>query len=309
MKVKVTYGIQPSVLINAGVEVVTQFGSIILPARDGCLSEVIVVLDDHHALLLPITRLGPREGVKAEINFPPEIHKRTLELARTFVATLGLLGFGSRIDPVPRYFEWEQTRAGEPAPAIPNWSIHRRKSGQPRAARLDQLVHCVTSVDRMKKWVDIVEFFNAGIENFHSDRYADSVRYSFFVIESLFGNGKSNPKKLLFEFSRHQELAVATRSALRFPRVFPPDQHRDSVYLRHFGYRNWTGALEQLIQVRGQISHHKMFSPNCWTLGHQDRFRADAAFLANVAHRVVWRIARREMWHPDVIAACGGLRD
>ena len=309
MRVSVTYTLNPPLRVASGVEVVTTIGSIAIPAHDGLATSLRVAIHDPTGNLNPRVTPNPSADVKLNVDIPAEIHARTLSIARTFVATLGMRGFDAKVVTSPSKYEWEPDLDGEAVPSISEWNVNRQRRERPHVAQIQEVIHSVVSVPRMMRWVEIVEFHVAGVENFLAERYADSVRYNFFVIESLFGAGKTNPKKLTAEFMQHPRLVVATRSALRFPRLFVKGQEELCKYRQHYAAVKSQDALLHLAFTRGRISHHNADSPQRWTVAHQQQFQLDATLMVNIAQRIVWKIARHEMWSREVIAACGGYAD
>ena len=309
MKVRVTYELDPPLRVVAGVEVVTTVGSITIPAHEGLAACLSVAIHDATGSLSPRVTPSPSTGVKLNVDIPTEIHGRTLSIARTFVATLGMLGFDAKVVAFPTKYEWEPDLKGEITPPISEWNITRKRPETPHTARLDQVIHAAVSVTRMMRWAEVIEFHNAGVENFLAERYADSLRYNFFVIESLFGAGRTNPRKLVAEFKQHLRLAVATRSALRFPRLFVKGPLELDQYRQRYAELKWQDALLHLAVTRGHISHHYGGASKRWTVAHQQQFQLDATLIMNIAQRVIWKIARHEMWSPEVVAACGGYAD
>ncbi len=309
MKVSVTYVLNPPLQLVAGVEIVTAIGSITIPAHEGLANTLSVAIHDPIGNLNPRLTQNPSAEVKLNVDIPAEIHARTLAIARTFIATLGIRGFDTKVVAFPSRYTWEPDLGGEAAPSISEWGMSREYRKSTKVANLDEVIHCAVSVERMMRWVDVVEFYNAGVENFLAERYADSLRYNFFVVESLFGAGKTNPKKIVAEFKHHLRLAVATRSALRFPRLFVKGPLELSQYRHRYASLKWPDALLHLAHTRGRISHHNGDSPHRWTVTHQHQFQLDATLMLNIAQRIVWKLMRHEMWSPEVVAACGGYAD
>ena len=306
LKVRVTYMLNPPLRVVSGVEVVAAIGSVAIHAHEGLATYLSVAIHDPTGNLNPRVTPNPSAEVKLNVDIPAEIHTRTLSIARTFVATLGMRGADTKVVAFPSKYEWEPDLDGESMPSISEWRINRERREGSHVARLDEIIHSVVSVGRMMRWVEVIEFHNAGVENFLAERYADSLRYNFFVIESLFGAGRTNPKKLVAEFKQHLRLAVATRSALRFPRLFVKGQLELDQYRLQYAALKWQDALLHLAVTRGSISHHNGDSPKRWTVAHQQQFQLDATLMVNIAQRIVWKIARHEMWSPEVVAACGG---
>lgn len=309
MKIRVTYALVPPLHIASGVHVVTALGEITVPEQDGFANKLSVSIFERSRELVPSVTANPTPGVAANVDISPEVHKRTLQIARTFVATLGTLGFRARVETFPTQYEWERENQSELASPIETFNIERRHREVGRPARVDQLIHSAASIGRMTAWVDVLEFNNAGHDNFLAERYADALRYHFLVLESLYGRGKSTPKKLVAELLGHPRVVVATRSSIRFPCNYVVGKDELEKYRQCFNAASAEAALLRLANARGLISHHNIRSPKRWTVANQSEFKLEATLLANIAHRLISKIARHEMWSPDVVAACGGYRD
>jgi hypothetical protein len=311
LKISVTYELDPPLRVEAGVEIVIGTTRIIIPVQNGFATQLQVAIHDSTRELLPRMISDPKPGVKMEIVIPPEIHKKTLLVARTFVACLGLFSFGTRLKTFPVHYDWEPDSIDEEPAQLGNFAIRRQRRSHDLlpAARIDQLTHCAVSVERMVRWADVLELDNAGHDNFLAERFADSLRYHFLVIESLYGAGKSNPREIVNSFLKHRHVVVATRSSIRYPRLYVKSEAECRDYRTSFPNEDVSDALLRLAKVRGQISHHNIDSPYKWTVSHQLKFKPEATLAANIAKRLVWRIARTEMWSPEVVAACGGIKD
>lgn len=309
MKISVTYELDPPLPVDAGVEIVTGTSRVVVAARDGFATQIQVAVHDSTRALLPQIQISPKSGVQAEIILPTEIHEQTLRIARTFIACLGLFAFKSRLKSFPICYDWEQDSADEEPAQITHFTIERRRrTDEQAAARIDQLTHCAVSVERMARWADVLELHNAGHDNYLAERFADSLRYHFLVIESLYGAGKSKPKEIVANFLGKRRVVIATRSSIRFPQLYVIGKSECLEYRKWFPQENVEDALLRLAKIRGQISHHNISSPHKWTVSHQIKFKPEATLAANIAHRLVWKIARGEMWSAEVVAACGGIK-
>ena len=309
MKVSVKYSINPPLSISRGVKLSTSHAEILLDEIGGFAREIRVTISDATGELAPKITPDPKSGVKAHIEIPSEVHSRTLQIARTYVATLGLLGFQSRLSAFPISCDWEQEEGDESPPTISQFNVLRSRKEDLKPVGVDQLIHAAASLTRMLQWTDILEFNNTGHDNFLAERYAESLRYHFFVIESLYGNGRSNPYQLVQEFLRHRRVVLSTRSSIRCPQLYVTGTQDRTEYRLNFPTEDAKCVLTRLTLARGRISHHNYRSPHKWTVVNQVHLKPEATLAANIAHRLVWKLARTEMWSPEVVAACGGIRD
>jgi hypothetical protein len=286
LKITVTYELEPPLHVEAGVEIVTQHAIITIPAIDRVANKILVAIHDTTTELLPRLTIDPKPGVKANIDISPRVHEKTFLIARSFIASLGVFAFSARVKWFPIEYQW-----------------------QPDLDGIHQLTHSAVAANRLAPWVDVFELYNAGHENFLAERYADALRYHFMVLESLYGGGKSNPTQLVAEFEKSCCLKVVTRSSIRCPQLYVKGEVDCGEYREWFPREDVHDALFRLVLARGRVSHHNLRSPHKWAVTHQVRFRPEATLAANIAHRLVHRIVRREMWAPEIVEACGGIRD
>jgi hypothetical protein len=117
-------------------------------------------------------------------------------------------------------------------------------------------------------------------------RYIDSFRFSFLLLESLFGGGKFKTIQLKQQFTASSELLGAISTALAEWVTHPSMKVSESLKLIETG-PTAAQIAEHFVDMRGHYFHGNLAKPGAWHPGKQEEANA----LASLAVAVVMVIA------------------
>jgi hypothetical protein len=144
-----------------------------------------------------------------------------------------------------------------------------------------------------------LSFFRKGQIDIHDERFIEAFYDFFFVLETLFGNGKSKSRALLSEFVARPTLIEAVRESLADPFLVTYAAAHSRVAERFAEvYRDKAPeeVLEALISTRGLLHHHSLKSSKPWHPDDHHAFEIDAIVIQQIAFKVAWGVAAAQVF-------------
>ena len=136
----------------------------------------------------------------------------------------------------------------------------------------------------------ICSFFRRGSEDYENRQYITAIYQFYFIIESLYGDGKFKEKDLVKKFKSSDELKSI------FDKTFNNNEFMVGVSKKlisqfneseHYGDRNFDKFMLRFIKLRGFLHHHSSKNKNAWHPERHIDYELDAFALSAVAHSVV----------------------
>jgi hypothetical protein len=140
----------------------------------------------------------------------------------------------------------------------------------------DLIVRSILFANQMQNLEIPLAFYRKGKNALISEQYITAIYELFFVLESLFGNGKFKSEQLSEEFLRSEEISRAI-SRLREPK-YAGSMFEKRIYdsvKRDF----WGGnkdVIEKLVKLRGFLHHHTSKRKGIWHPEKQEKFLIEA---------------------------------
>lgn len=127
-------------------------------------------------------------------------------------------------------------------------------------------------------------------EAMFQERYIDSFRYSFLLMESIFGGGKFKSIELKQALKQNQDFQNAVRSALdKFGRI-PSGQASEISRLLEYG-KNVDDLIDHLVDKRGIYFHGNLKRRDAWRPEKQKEAQDLAAISAAIVLEICIHVA------------------
>lgn len=155
----------------------------------------------------------------------------------------------------------------------------------------DVVARSVMAVDEVGELETALSFFRRGRLDMLEERFIEAYYDYFFVIETLFGNGKSKKDALAKEFASSRLLVEATQKVMhgellaRFVAAHPTSIPRLN---ERYARASPEAVLSSLIETRGFLHHHSSKRPGAWHPEKQTQFECDAIILEEIAFQILF---------------------
>jgi hypothetical protein len=130
------------------------------------------------------------------------------------------------------------------------------------------------------------------------ERFIDSFRYSFLLIEALYGEGQFKKAGLVRALAGNAAFVAAIRAALRDPHPpGPPDNSPTATFLA--GHPTVEDIIGHLVEMRGFYFHGNVQRKDAWKPNEQGTAKTLAFFAVGVVHQVTNQ-ASAPMFAPEL---------
>ncbi len=148
----------------------------------------------------------------------------------------------------------------------------------------------VSSMDLLAKYEIPMYFYRVGRQNLIEGLYINAFYDFFFIVESLFGNGKFKTAGMKEAFRNSQELQSAIDSSMRSPDFLNGLQYRAHLWpafnLNYHG-KSTEEITDRFVDLRGFLHHHSSLRPDIWHPDDHERYQVDADLLGRTCGTVI----------------------
>ncbi len=122
-------------------------------------------------------------------------------------------------------------------------------------------------------------------ENLGSERYIDSFRYSFLLIETMYGNGESRQNQLISALESHTRFVEIIEQEVATWRR-PKNGHHSETDNLLTGNSTTHSVIEHLVKRRGHYFHANKRKPKAWSSKSQKEAESLAWFAVGIAQAI-----------------------
>jgi hypothetical protein len=247
---------------------------------------------------------NPAPGMKYEFRFSTPSLPFVQAEVRTLQGVLSMYGI-REIDIDGPLIEWVSENDEERSQLAMNNFKRSSQQIDPHnfpPTPFDIVARSVLTANQMSE-IDIpVNFFRRGCGDLVNRQYISAIYSFYFVLETLYANGKFKTAAVLQEFKASQDLRAAVQLVISDP---GPLFTMNKMTLPEFeaGYRAVTidQFIERMIKVRGFLHHHTLKRRGMWHPEEQQKHETDAVVFQAVTYNVIFDIVKGYLWQQDVI--------
>lgn len=257
--------------------------------REGVVTAVSVTVNAGGAESWPTIRPGRQPGVRADFNLnEPRYDEITADL-RVLEGLLAFYGL-ERIDFESRSVKWLPENGEESRQlAILSFSSEFEPLGarMMEPAPIDFLARAVLVASRARDLEIPLSFFRKGMTDVGGRRFIDAFYEFYFMMETLFAQGRSRSKAVKSTFRGSPLLRAAIERTLQVMESEPRTKSLEQAFMQKYRGRSVDQAIDHFVELRGHLHHHFSRNPRAW---HPER-HADYEIDALVAFRVAGELA------------------
>ena len=257
----------------------------------------------------PTIQKDPEPGVKLYIS--PKLDllpfiKRELRSIQGLLSLFGLLS----IDFDKLEVEWLPDTDEEKANLhlfTMHTTIEPLPDDQIRPLPFDAIARAVIAADAA---VDIevpMNFYRRGLLELFSENYIEAIYDFYFILETVFGEGKFKKAAVMDAFKKSPELRKCVERAISDPGpVITINKKLKAQFDKNYSMMSAEEVIRKIVELRGELHHHTLKRKK-WHPENQHQFELDAVVLQSIAYNVAFMMAEKYLWDKAVIQAYEAL--
>jgi hypothetical protein len=260
--------------------------------ENDCISKIIVSVPVQDSDQLPTFSPNPKDSriIDCALNQPKstELLMKTLRTLEGFLSVYGLESIAldeGDISWVPeteeekqrfkeQHFKFKFTKRETSNLTVPFAVIKRS---------------VIAATDALE-WAIPLSFYRKGTNDYHDRRYIDAIHDFYFLIETLFGNGKTKNYQVKEELKKSQTLLTTTAEVLKAGEQIILSRGTRTTVLDDFRqkYANKTPEqyLDHIVDLRGFLHHHSLQYKKGWNPNFEYEYELDAILLSYLSFLV-----------------------
>ena len=247
----------------------------------------------------------PSPGVAASITYEPPHFPFVRRQAILLQGIWSMYGV-ERIRVDHPTFEWLPESADEKRQLqlyrMANYS-DRGKLPHDLVAPFDVVARSIMAIERLDGFDVWYNLFRRGSRSLVENDFADALRHFYFVLESLFSNGKWRGKDVVEEMRLSTLLSKSFNDSLLDEGPIGVDDRRAwKATTQRWGTEGFESFVKHLVSLRGDLQHHSGLGRAKWHPEDHEQMRGDALFLQCVVMGVLFEQLAPHLWHPDIVA-------
>ena len=303
MKCKYTFSASSTAKFPTGITLDVSGHTYEIKTKEGRLSSISVTVPDYPDESLPTFTPLQNQLAKTQFSVPYD-SARELSIGhiRTIEGGLCLLSV-DEINTDEIQVEWiPETEADRRKLNIFKFSYHRDNT---RNREIETNVNLVARIIHgFTGFIDSeipLNFFRRGKKDMLEQRYIDAIYDFFFVLETLFGNGKFHKSALEKEFNVAVELvdAISYLKLQANDPMFFPSELKDS-YQERMGKTSVEEFISEIIELRGYLHHHTLKRQGIWHPANQRKYHLDCIIVLNICQYILTRRVMRHLFDVEI---------
>jgi hypothetical protein len=148
----------------------------------------------------------------------------------------------------------------------------------------------IVASKRTLDWDIPLSFFRKGRNDFWERRYIDAIYNFYFLLETLFGNGKTKNAQIAAEFKKSKELITFVSIVLKEgEQGLLRRGGRSSllaVFRKTYSNKSPEQFLEAIVELRGFLHHHTVHNKRIWHPAKEYDYEVDALLLQDLCFKI-----------------------
>tara|TARA_R110000751_G_scaffold18344_2_gene55951 strand:- start:672 stop:1601 length:930 start_codon:yes stop_codon:yes gene_type:complete len=146
-----------------------------------------------------------------------------------------------------------------------------------------------------------LSFYRKGKNDMAVREYVDAFYDFYFVLETLFGDGKTKNAQIEKNLLSSKKVSLAIGEAKKQSHLI---ELVSKEIVSPFDYMNSSPEeiIKHIVLRRGFLHHHNPRHPRAWSPDLQKEFHLDAAFIMSVAHHIIWGKVKSYIYAEKVIS-------
>ena len=139
-------------------------------------------------------------------------------------------------------------------------------------------------------WEVPLGFYRKGTNDYQDRKYIDAIHDFYFLLETLFANGKTKNYQVVEEFKKSQSLVAFAAQVLKEGEQAIVRRGTRTIVLDEFKQKlsNKTPEqyLEHIVNLRGFLHHHSLGHKRIWNPASEHEYEMDAILLSYLCFKI-----------------------
>lgn len=289
MKCKYTFPAVANVTIPIGLSFETEGFEYKIELKDGQISGISVTVSDFPKECLPTITPLVNQVATAEFKIPEDPFREII-ISKMRAIEGGLCLWGLKeisIDEVN--VEWIPESEDEKRTLqLFSFEMSWKPQKDTRAIPPDMLLRTIMVNEQLRAWELPLNFYRRGRIDISEGRYIEAIYDLYFVLETMYANGKFKSKQVTEEFLAADELTAAISTLKTDPnrqQQCPPRLITE--YAENFLDKTCSEIIKGLVEVRGFLHHHTQRRADMWHPAKQREYHVESLIFLNICTRVL----------------------
>jgi len=305
MKCKYTFPVKGYIKFPVGIRFSVGDRSYEFEVNEGFISALSVTIANYPDTCLPIINYHKKGRIKASISIPPDpFWDEMVSDIRTLEGVLCIWGL-REINVDYCTTDWIPESESE-REKIHMFSFTRsRNDKMPEnlpESPIDLFVRSILAVSNLKDLEAPLNFYRRARLDVFEERYIDAIYDLYFVLETLFANGKFREAEVVRNFCSSTILFDAID---HIKKDIDPQIRGDHGLLNEFNQKYLNKKKEQIVknivELRGFLHHHTVKRKDIWHPARQREYKVDALVLQNLCHHILSTQAIAVLFRKDKV--------
>ncbi|MEA5581528.1 hypothetical protein VB620_09265 [Nodularia harveyana UHCC-0300] len=147
-----------------------------------------------------------------------------------------------------------------------------------------------------------LSFFRKGRIDFCEHRYIEAIYDFYFLIETLYADGKYDTSGVLKKFESSNDLIEAIQKVIDNPeQMFITEKQQVLEFNKNYQGKSMREILKRIVELRGFLHHHTLKRKDIWHPEDHNRYETDAYFLQAVAFNIVIDLSHCCVFSQEVV--------
>lgn len=138
-------------------------------------------------------------------------------------------------------------------------------------------------------WEVPLNFFRKGRNDFQERRFIDAIHDFYFLLETLFANGKTKNKQVMAEFTKSPTLITLSAQVLKEGEASISRRGKKNlleIFSNKYAKKTPQEYLKEIVKLRGFLHHHSIQNTKIWNPSLEYEYEVDAALLQDLCFKV-----------------------
>lgn len=147
-----------------------------------------------------------------------------------------------------------------------------------------------------------LSFFRKGMIDIYEKRYIEAIYDFYFMLESLFGDGKTKNFQIKESFENSDQLKSCIKKVIEPSNLqFFESKDESKKFFEKYGYMNSEEIIEHIVDLRGFLHHHSLKRKDIWHPEEHKKYKLDALLLQSIAFNVGMELFNEYVLNENVV--------
>lgn len=227
-----------------------------------------------------------------------------LRITEGLLSLYGMIG----IDFENLQIEWipesDQERNSIVIPSL-TFRYNERSLAETSETPFDLIARALLSVPEASETEVPLTFYRRATTDIRERRYIQAFYDFYFMIESLFGSGKSKNDAIEGEFKKSSDLRDAIKKTIAAFRPPQGEPMLEKLFNDHYRGKSSDEIIERVVSIRGFLHHHNPKRPGMWHPDRQKEYEVDALIMQGVCFTLAEAMSSGHICSQKATAAYG----